>query len=144
MRWWDIDAVHALEVALFPVDRWSVEQFWSELSQPTRAYFVAVEGDEIVGYAGAFVLAPDADVQTIAVAASAQGHGLGGRLLDTLVDAASEAGCRQMMLEVRSDNAAAISLYERSGFERLSTRRDYYAPGVDAVIMRRRPLHGAA
>ena len=140
MRWWDIAAVQALEEQLFPVDRWSVEQFWSELAQPTRRYLVACEEDTITGYAGVFVLAPDADVQTIAVAPTAQGSGLGSRLLEHLLDIAADAGCHQLMLEVRSDNAPAIALYDRFEFERISSRTDYYGPSVDALIMRLRPL----
>ena len=144
MRWWDIEQVQALEAQLFPVDRWSTEQFWSELAQPTRRYVVACDGDLIAGYAGVFVLAPDADVQTIAVAPSAQGSGLGARLLEQLMRIAGDADCQQLMLEVRSDNAAAIALYDRFGFERISTRTDYYAPSVDALIMRKRPLRGGS
>lgn len=140
MRWWDIEAVHALEDQLFPIDRWSLEQFWGELAQSTRHYRVATNGDAVVGYAGVFVLPPDSDVQTIAVAPSAQGAGLGSRLLRELIEISRGAGCDQLMLEVRSDNAAAIDLYDRFGFATISTRRDYYAPGVDAQIMRLRPV----
>ena len=140
MRWWDIDAVHAIEESSFPVDRWSVEQFWGELAQSTRHYVVACEGDEVVGYAGAFILAPDSDVQTIAVAESARGQGVGRLLMDELLRAARAAGCTQMMLEVREDATAATALYTSLGFEVVSRRRDYYAPGSDALIMRRRPL----
>ncbi|MBU6244514.1 MAG: ribosomal protein S18-alanine N-acetyltransferase [Actinomycetales bacterium] len=144
MRWWDIDAVCALEAVLFPVDRWSAEQFWSELAQPTRWFLVAERsgdaGPRIIGYAGLFVLGADADVQTIAVAADAQGGGIGRTLMHRLIDLARERGAVQLMLEVRSDNEGAIGLYERLGFERISTRRDYYAPGVDAYVMRLRPL----
>ena len=32
------------------------------------------------------------------------------------------------------------NLLKQLGFEQISARRDYYAPGVDARIMRRRPL----
>lgn len=144
MRWWDIDAVHALEEQLFPVDRWSVEQFWSEIAQRTRRYLVACEGEAITGYAGVFVLPPDADVQTIAVASDAQGSGLGAQLLAQLIDIAGDAGCHQLMLEVRSDNDAAIALYERFGFERISSRTDYYGPSIDAHIMRLRPLRSTS
>ena len=49
------------------------------------------------------------------------------------------------MLEVRADNDAARRLYERAGYELLSTRRRYYQPGdVDALVMRKLlPQRGA-
>jgi ribosomal-protein-alanine N-acetyltransferase len=136
LRWWHLPEVAALETSLFPHDPWSSDQFWQELSQETRDYVVAVLDGHIVGYAGAFVLPPDSDVQTIAVAESAQGTGLGGRLLDALTSSARAVGCTHMMLEVRADNAPAIALYERRGFVQISTRPRYYPDGVDARIMR--------
>ena len=148
MRWWDIEAVTAIEAGLFGSDRWSAEQFWSELAQPTRWYLVAEEigdaGAIVVGYAGLFVLGAQSDVQTIGVAPAAQGSGLGSRLMHRLIGLARERGATQLMLEVRSDNEVAIRLYERLGFERISIRRDYYAAGVDAHIMRLRPLSSHA
>ena len=44
-----------------------------------------------------------------------------------------------MLLEVRADNAPALGLYGRHGFEQVSVRRRYYQPGdVDALVLRRR------
>lgn len=143
MRWPDIEPVHRLEAELFTVDPWSIEQFWSELAQQSRAYAVAVDGERIIGYAGAFLLAPDSDVQTIAVSPRDQGRGVGAILLTWLIEQAVAQGCRQMLLEVRSDNVPAIAMYERFGFVRISVRRDYYERGIDAVIMRLRPITGS-
>jgi len=43
-----------------------------------------------------------------------------------------------LLLEVRSDNTAALRLYERAGFSEISRRRRYYQPGdIDAVILRK-------
>jgi ribosomal-protein-alanine N-acetyltransferase len=132
--------VHAIETSIFMTDPWSVEQFWSELSQPTRRYFVAEIDGVIVGYAGSFVLTPEADVQTVGVAADQRGRGIGALLLTTLIEQAIQAQAAQLILEVRSDNGAAIAMYQRFGFERISSRPNYYAPDVDALIMRLRPL----
>ena len=140
MRWPDIEAVHSIETAVFEVDPWSAEQFWGELAQPTREYVVAEDDGVILGYAGAYLLPPDSDVQTIAVSPTAQGRGLGRALLEELIAIAERHECTQLLLEVRSDNVSAIGMYERFGFESISRRRDYYASGVDALIMRLRPL----
>lgn len=140
MRWWDIPAVATLEQALFPTDAWSEEQFWSELALDTRVYLAAERAGQVIGYAGAFVLAPDSDLQTIAVDPSVQGAGTGRKLLTELMSLVSERGAESMMLEVRADNSPAITMYERMGFERISTRARYYADGTDAQIWRRRPI----
>lgn len=137
MRWWDIEAVHALEGELFPGDAWSAEQFWQELAQSTRRYLVAREGDEIIGYAGVFVLPPDADIQTVGVRADQQGRGVARALLQPLLAEIDAAGATHTMLEVRGDNAAAQHLYDRLGFVRIGERRRYYPDGGDALIMRR-------
>lgn len=144
MRWWDIEPVAALEAEIFTESRWTPEQFWSELAQPTRTYLVVQEqGSDtggIIGYAGLFVLGAESDVQTIAVAPAAQGRGVGRMLMGHLIGSAREQGATQMILEVRADNEPAIALYKGLGFEVISSRRDYYAPGIDASIMRLRPL----
>jgi ribosomal-protein-alanine N-acetyltransferase len=137
MRWWDIPAVHDIEADLFPDDAWSAEQFWQELSQPTRHYLVARGDDGIVGYAGALVVAPDSDLQTIGVRADQQGRGVASELLVELLEDAARCGATHMLLEVRADNERAVTLYERFGFARISQRRRYYPDGSDAIIMRR-------
>ncbi len=144
MRWWHLDDVAVLEAELFPHDRWSHAQFWSELAQPTRRYWVALAGQEVLGYAGLFVLAPDADVQTIAVAPSAQGRGLGRELLQVMITAAQVDGASAIMLEVRAGNSSAIALYEHAGFTRIHVRKAYYPDGEDALILRRELGGGAS
>lgn len=139
MRWWDVEAAHALETALFPADAWTREMFWSELAgvPATRHYVVAESGAEIVGYAGLAAAGGDADVQTMAVAAAHQGRGIGARLLRDLLTEAVRRRCDRVFLEVRADNAPALALYERFGFERVGRRRGYYErAGADAVVMR--------
>lgn len=137
MRWWHVDAVERIEREVFPEDAWSREQFWSELAQSTRRYLVAREDDDVVAYAGLFVLPPDADVQTVAVAPEAQGSGLATRLLSQLLAQADAEGVTHTMLEVRDGNAPALAVYARLGFEQISRRPRYYPDGVDAIIMRR-------
>lgn len=143
MRWWDVGTVQALDAGLFGPTAWPAATFWSELAAgPTRWYVVAEdEAGTLAGYAGLLVPGLEADVQTIAVAPSARGRGVGTTLLRALTAQAARRGATSLLLEVRADNAAAIGLYTREGFERISVRRRYYQPGdVDAWIMRRRPL----
>jgi ribosomal-protein-alanine N-acetyltransferase len=140
LEWTDLETLAALERSLFADDAWSVETWWAELAgRPRRDYVVAVGPDgTIAGYAGLDVTGDAADIMTIATAPAHQGHGIGRLLLDELVRRARLHGAEALLLEVRSDNTAARSLYDRNGFDVISVRRRYYQPGdVDALVMRR-------
>jgi ribosomal protein S18 acetylase RimI-like enzyme len=56
---------------------------------------------------------------------------VGGALLEAAEAAARRRRCRAMRLEVRADNAAAIRLYERHGYRRLSRLEGFYEDGTD-------------
>jgi ribosomal-protein-alanine N-acetyltransferase len=138
MRWWDIDQVATLELVLFPTDSpWTPAMFWAELAAGHH-YVVVRDGDRRVdGYAGLAGGADLAEVQTIGVRPDRQGRGIGRALLDDLIAA---AGDRRILLDVRTDNVPALSLYSSVGFTRIGLRRRYYQPsGADAYTMERRP-----
>ncbi|GAA2366793.1 ribosomal protein S18-alanine N-acetyltransferase [Nonomuraea africana] len=136
----DLPAVMAIERATFPLDAWSEGMLRGELAdQPrTRHYVVAVEDEQIIGYAGLAVAADQADVQTIAVVAERQSQGTGGALLTELLAEARRRGAVEVFLEVRADNPRARSVYERFGFEEIGVRRRYYDDGTDAIMMKRK------
>jgi len=128
-----------IEQRIFGAEPWTARTFWSELGQvDTRHYLVAVAGDRVQGYAGLCDYPDEAFVQTLGVAPSAQGQGLGVRLLQALLDEAERRRHFTVSLEVRADNTPAIGLYERFGFRRVGVRRGYYQPsGTDALVMTR-------
>lgn len=141
--WRDIPRLAELDVDLFAQDAWSERTWWDEFAErPRRDYVVAVretpDGEQIVGYAGLDRSGSVADVMTVAVTPSVRGLGLGRILMNYLIETAGASGAEALLLEVRADNAPALSLYDSLGFDRLTIRRRYYQPGdVDAVIMRR-------
>ncbi len=137
MRWWDIPAIDVLEGELFPYDPWSTDQWWRELAQLHNHYFVVESAGVLCGYAGLSVSGSDADIQTVAVADSFQGKGIGRKLLNQLVGRSHELKVAFIFLEVRSDNVSALSLYSSFGFYEISKRTKYYADGTDALILRR-------
>jgi ribosomal-protein-alanine N-acetyltransferase len=135
----DLDAIMTLERASFPTDAWSEAMMRQELASPHGRYIVLEEGGEVIGYAG--LRAPagsrDGDVQTIALAASARGRGLGRALLRELLREAASRRVGEVFLEVRADNPVAQALYASEGFTELGRRPRYYQPdGVDALVMR--------
>ena len=136
----DLAAIMALEHASFPTDAWSENTMADELASPHTRYVLLVdETGAAHGYAGLRALSgsPDADVQTIAVAAAARGRGFGRMLLHELIRRAIGAGAREVFLDVRDDNEPARALYASEGFEEIGRRPRYYQPDdVDAVVMK--------
>lgn len=138
----DADRCAELEAQLFPGDDpWPAVAFLRELDSPHNHYVAAREDGRLVGYAGITRLGRkppfEYEVHTIGVDADFQGRGIGRRLLDELLAIASGGA---VFLEVRTDNAAAIGLYESVGFARVGLRKRYYrVSGADAYTMRRDP-----
>lgn len=130
----DVAAVAAIERACFGSSAWSETLVADEVRG--ERHVVLVGGDDGIDAYGAISLAGDvADLDRIAVLPASRGRGLARDLLTDLVDRARDLGAGRMLLEVAADNQAAIGLYEAHGFDTISTRRGYYAGGVDALVM---------
>ena len=136
----DLARVLEIEVDLFPVDAWSEDLFLGELAEVSisRDVSVATLDSEIVGYASFRYVGKQGDVNTVAVASSQQGKGIGTALMNWLESQAALRNVREIFLEVRSDNEAAIKMYDARGYERIDIRRNYYGNTIDANIMRKR------
>jgi len=134
----DLTAVMRLEDELFAPDTWTRAMYLEELGMTdTRSYTVAVDGDDVVGYAGLIAYPDEAHVATIGVTGLRQGQGIGARLLDALL---AEADRRSpvVLLEVRASDEATQGLYARRGFVPIGVRPNYYPnSGEDALVMKR-------
>lgn len=132
----DLPAVVAVEEAGFPQgQRWSADSWAAEMAGEDRLVLVAVEDDRLLGVASFRVAGEIADLLRVVVAPAGRRSGVARRLVSDGMAWAEDVGAERMLLEVRLDNVAAQALYNEFGFDPLSRRRDYYAPGVDAVVM---------
>lgn len=123
---------HSFEAA----ERWGEQAWRDELAAADRFVVVGRTVDGEVGAAATFQqVAETADLHRIMVAPALRGQGIAGRLMGAGMEWAAGAGAERMLLEVRHDNEHAIALYEKFGFAPIARRRDYYGPGVDAVVM---------
>ena len=136
----DLAAVLEIEKALFPIDAWTDALFLAELAEVSisRDVSVAILDSQLVGYASFRYVGKQGDVNTVAVASDQQGKGIGTALMDWLESQAALRNVREIFLEVRSDNEAAIKMYDARGYERIDIRRNYYGNTIDANIMRKR------
>jgi [ribosomal protein S18]-alanine N-acetyltransferase len=138
----DLARCAELEKILFPSDDpWRERTFAAELDAGNFYVGAYVDDPGLVGYAGMSIVGHgrerEADVHTIGVDPAWQRQGIGRALLSALLVKADEAYA-PVFLEVRTDNEAAIGLYQAHGFHRIGLRRRYYQPsGADAYTMAR-------
>jgi ribosomal protein S18 acetylase RimI-like enzyme len=78
--------------------------------------------------------AHEAEVRALAVRPDAHGSGVGAELLRRLMELATEAGIRQLVLCTLPEMKAAHRLYERAGFRRRPERDWSPVPGVTLLV----------
>jgi ribosomal-protein-alanine N-acetyltransferase len=132
----DLPAVHAIERASFAVP-WPDDAYRNEIrTNRLASYVVARLADDVVGFAGLWVMVDEAHVTTFAVHPGWRRRGVGERLLLALLDLAVGRQAREATLEVRLSNLPARKLYEKYGFRPVGIRPRYYSDnGEDALIM---------
>jgi [ribosomal protein S18]-alanine N-acetyltransferase len=92
---------------------------------------------DILGFLVARHLTPEWELENLVVASTARRQGLGRRLMQALLAMARETNSHSVFLEVRESNAAARSLYEKTGFAQTGRRKAYYKdPPEDALLYR--------
>ena len=118
-------------------EEWIVRYFELEpkdvasLSDPRRTILdpggkilIACSRREIVGCCALVVRGErEFEVAKMAVTESAQGAGVGRRLLEAVIAAARELGTRRLYLETNRKLDTAIRLYERLGFRHVPPER---------------------
>lgn len=137
----DLPRVARVERASFSVP-WSRQAFGKLMGRrEVLCRVVEREGPgdpQVVGHAILWCLADEAELANIAVAPEERGRGLGGLLLDAVLEEVRDWRVRRVFLEVRRSDDRAQRLYRSRGFRHLGIRRDYYRrPREDALVMAR-------
>ena len=120
---------------------WGEGEFESMLAERNTLVHRLRIGRKIVGFAVSRLAADEAEILSIAVAASHRGRGLSRTLLLTHLGHLAGRGVRTVFLEVEENNQPARRLYQRAGFAVAGRRERYYreADGqqLNALLMRR-------
>lgn len=111
----------------------------------SAVFLVADRGGQVVGEGIALVrphktrggrhAPPSGRVYSLAVRNDCRGRHVGRRLLLAMLDRLLARGAGRVYLEVASDHARAIGLYEHLGFRWIGYLPDYYGPGRAASHM---------
>ena len=115
----------------------SAKELTRMMDSPDTFLLVAIYGDRLIGYVGAYTVCRETDIVTVAVAPDMRRRGVGKQLLATLIDALS-GDSDALFLEVRESNASARALYTGMGFAEVGKRRGYYKlPTEDAILYKK-------
>ncbi|WP_415996891.1 tRNA (adenosine(37)-N6)-threonylcarbamoyltransferase complex transferase subunit TsaD [Gordonibacter pamelaeae] len=128
-------AVSALEAQVMGSDAWNEHLVADELPRPDRVWWAAYDGEQLLGYAGGWVVDGQVQILKVGVDPSQRRRGIARELLARVAADARDLGAATCSLEVRAGNVGAQAFYEALGFHTLGTRPRYYSDGEDALIM---------
>lgn len=98
----------------------SLDHLSAFYQRPGRAYYVLLHDGAVVGGIGIAEWEGDCcELQKLYLADAVKGHGLGYALIRLIEAKARALGYRQIYLETHTNLAAAIHVYERSGYQEI-------------------------
>lgn len=133
----DVENLIKLEDVCFETDRLGKRSFRHFITSPTSSCVVATHFHGVV--ASIIILfrinSPRARLYSLAVAPSARGNGIAGKLIQHVEREISRRCLHSLTLEVAETNQVAIHLYSKFGFTPLRTIKNYYENGENAIRM---------
>ena len=140
-----IPATHAdaarltkLHQASFANAAWSQDQIAGSLDLPTTHTALAISDNGDAGFMMTQITQDHSEILTFCVSPTFRRQGIAARLMQDALDAVRSTGCLKLILEVAADNAPALALYHKAGFQNLGRRANYYAhttPPVEALVL---------
>jgi ribosomal-protein-alanine N-acetyltransferase len=127
------ESILAVMQSVYEQSPWTLEQIASSMASQDEDYYLAYEGQELVGFLAVQTVLDEMEILQIAVRADFQRLGIASQLMAAVMDWEGD-----IFLEVRESNRAARALYTRQHFTKIGKRKDYYRqPVEDAVMMKR-------
>lgn len=137
----DLPAVTVIEKQSFPTPT-KENSFRYELTENQLAHYQALihehadQAEQLLGYAGYWIIADEVHISTIAVDPQWRGLGLGELLFLNMLFLAYQHDAALVTLEVRENNLGAQELYHKYRFEDVGRRLRYYRDTAeDAILM---------
>ncbi len=138
----DIGSIHDIET-LTGLSFWGAESYKLLLANEdfifARVARTTQDGNYLnIGFVIARFIRNEAEIMKIAVHPTYQKLGVGGALLELVINESRHRNCRFCYLEVRQSNVSAMKFYSDHKFEVFGHRKNYYSnPIEDACVMRR-------
>lgn len=91
----------------------------------TAEGFAALEDGEMLGLVT--YLVRDGECEVCSLDSAREGRGIGTRLLQLVLEAAHDAGCKKVKLVTTNDNLEALGFYQKRGFRLAGINREAIA-----------------
>jgi len=132
----DIDPLMALAAASATDSHWTRRQYEEILSaEPSHhAVFAIEQNTDLLGFIVARTT-PEWEIENVVIASTDLRRGLATKLVNAVIEAARNHHAQAIYLEVRGSNHAALSLYEKCGFQQTGRRRGYYRDPTDDALL---------
>jgi ribosomal-protein-alanine N-acetyltransferase len=130
----DIDTIQ--QVSTYGTVKWAKNNFANVLQPPNRLW-VATISNQIAAFLITQFVADEIEILNIVVADKYRKQGVATALLEEMLLAAKLEGSTELFLEVSLENHAAIAFYEKFEFFRFGERKNYYADGSSALLMKK-------
>jgi ribosomal-protein-alanine N-acetyltransferase len=139
MKTVDLPEVLAIEALSFS-NPWSEATFRGEIQNTGISFPMIIlhESDSrVAGYIIYWQIGDEVQINNVAVHPDFRRQGLGEAALKLVFKQVRERDAKHVMLEVRTSNTPALTLYRKLGFEIIGVRKGYYTnPSEDAFVMR--------
>ena len=120
---------------LFSVDNFTYKLTEKEFStNPYLKILTYVKKDKIIGFLLYSLIYDRIEIEQFEVTTKERRKGIGNKLLNYLIEKYQDNNIKNITLEVKEDNIAAINLYKKYGFKKVSTREKYY-DGINGILM---------
>ena len=130
----DLKNVLKIEVMAYENPYWNQDMLFEVLINKTdkRIWIYEVDND-VVGFIIDMRHEDEISLLNIAIHKCFQGEGHGLKMLRKYIKSLPDK--YSIYLEVNRNNIKALNMYTKLNFERVSTRKSYYADGGDAINM---------
>ena len=137
----DIPKILEIEKHLFS-DPWDKALFEAAVDAEDKYFFVEKQNGETAGYIIFERVLDEGHITNLAVSKDDQRRGIASKLVNHVLDIAKGSGIKEIFLEVRHSNEAAIKLYNKFGFAAIGRRKGYYQKANDDALVLKLDLSG--
>jgi len=102
-------------------------------------FLIYKESNKIIGFVNYYDMYDRFEIAHILVIKEYQNKKIGSKLMEQVIEIGKNKNIMNITLEVKSNNVAAIKLYEKYNFEKVAIRKNYYN-GIDGILMERKMM----